>query len=168
MEIYSQNEFYIWLNIDNMKAVLFQFAVLISSIGRGQADTSIIGKWKIVSVEMAGIYYNFERDSVSLSNDVKSRTDEFIQEQIVSTVRMVHSDTEFHFEKNGIFKFRLMGNMTPGSYKIDTSQNVIEMTSKNSLNEEVADKVKYNLKKGPLSLFMEFEDEMPEYVLKKE
>lgn len=117
---------------------------------------------------MAGVYYNFKKDSISLSDEIKPLTDETKKKQIVGTLKMVYSGTEFHFEKNGTLKYKLMGDIILGTYKIDTSQSVIEMTSKNSLNDDTTEKVKYNFKKGLLCLFMELEDEMVNLVLEKE
>ena len=152
-----------------MKAIISSIILFLFSFsGNGQVDTSIVGVWKIVSIEMAGIHYNFKKDSISVSDEIKPLTDDAKKEQVVGLFKMVYASTEFHFEKNGILRQKLMGEIILGSYKIDTLQSVIEMTSKNSLNEDATQKVKYNLKKGLLYLFMDLEDEMANVVLQKE
>ena len=73
--------------------------MLISSISNGQADTSINGIWKIVSIEMAGIYYNFNKDSISLSGEIKPLTDEDKQRPIAGTLKMVYAIQNFTLKK---------------------------------------------------------------------
>lgn len=92
-------------------------------------------------------FINFKKDSISLSDEIKPLTDVAKKNQIIGTLKMVYSETEFHFKKNGILKQKLMGEIMPGSYKIDSLSSVIEVTSKNSLNADATYKIKYNQKK---------------------
>lgn len=153
-----------------MKAV-FPFAVIVflSSISYAQTDTSIIGTWKIVSVKMADIYFNFNTDSISLPNEVTDKySDKAEQKKLIDNVSFLFSNTKFQFEKNGNLRGTLMGEVFNGSYRIMPTQNIIELTGKNSLNEDVTDKVKYNLKNGLLNLIMNLDDGEIDLVLKKE
>ena len=113
------------------KIVLFVFAVLISSISRAQIDTSIIGSWKIVSIEMAGIYYNLKKDSISLPAETRSKyADETELKKLKNNIKMLFSDTKYRFEKGGTFQQSMMGGTFNGSYSINSSQNIIELTAK--------------------------------------
>jgi hypothetical protein len=153
-----------------MKAV-FPFAVIVflSSISYAQTDTSVIGTWKIVSVKMADIYFNFNTDSISLPNEVRDKySDKAEQKKLIDNVSLLFSNTKFQFEKNGNLRGTLMGEVFNGSYRIMPTQNIIELTEKNSLHEDVTDKVKYNLKNGLLNLIMNLDDGEIDLVLKKE
>ena len=76
---------------------------------------------------------------------------------------MLFSTVEFHFENNGIFRQKFQGEMLNGSYKVNTKDNVIELTSKNSLNEDVTDYIRFNLKNGLLSLIIKWDDDDEEF-----
>lgn len=146
--------------------VAFIFLLTISSSIHAQTDTSIIGVWKIVSIEMDGVYYNFKKDSISISEEKKELyTDEAKKKHLSGRIQMVFSVTEFHFEKNGILKQKMMGEIFTETYKINTSQAVIEIISKNSLNEDVTDKIKYDLKNGLLSLTLKWGEDDEEFNL---
>lgn len=58
--------------------------------------------------------------------------------------------------------------MFDGSYRNMPQQKTIEITTKNSLQEDVAEKTKYYFKNGFLSLSMEWDDEMLDFVLERQ
>ena len=148
---------------------LFAVIVLLVSTSYAQADTSIIGTWKIVSVKTAGIYFNFKTDSVSLPDEVKHKyPGKAEQKKLIDNVSFLFSNTKFQFERNGNLRQILVGEVSNGSYRVIPSQNIIELTGKNSLKEEVTDKVKYTLKNGLLNLIIDLDDEEFDLVLEKE
>jgi hypothetical protein len=154
-----------------MKMIFTLSLFLLSSVLKAETDTSFIGIWKIVSIEMDGIYLKFENDSISLSDELKAKyTDDAKKKQLAGTIRMMWSATKFQFEKNGNLKLTLMGETENMPYRINSSKNEIELTSKNSLNEEVIDKIKYTYINGLLQLAMKWgeDDEEFIFVLEKE
>ena len=175
VEIYSHNVFYIWYNIEflrtNLKAIITStIFLLFSFFGNGQSDTSIAGVWKVISVYTDGIYYNFKTDSISLSKENKIKyADKSEEQKLITSLKMVFSAARYHFERNGKFK-QTMDNefMFDGTYRYTPSQKIIEITTKNSLNENVTEKVKCIVENGLLRLSMEWDDEMFDFVLDKE
>ena len=175
MEIYSHYLFYIWCNIiifeHNLKAIIpSTIFLLFSFIGNGQSDTSIVGVWKVISVYTDGIYYNFKKDSISLSKENKIKyADKSEEQKLVTGLKMVFPAIRYHFESKGKFK-QTMDNhfMFDGSYQNIPSQKIIEITTKNSLNENVTEKIKCLIENGLLHLSMEWDDEMFDFVLEKE
>ena len=100
-----------------MKAV-FPFAVIVflSSISYAQTDTSIIGTWKIVSVKMAEIYFNFNTDSISLPNEVSDKySDKAEQKKLIENVSFLFVNTKFQFKKIGNLRGILIGEVLNGS-----------------------------------------------------
>ena len=146
------------------------FFSLLSFIGNGQVDTSIVGVWKIMSIYKDGIYYNFKTDSISRSKENKVKyADKSEEEKLITGLKTFFPTTRYHFERSGIFKQTMDGDlMFDGTYRNMPSQKTIEITTKNSLNEDVTDKVKYVIENGLLYLSMEWDDEMFDFVLEKE
>jgi hypothetical protein len=153
-----------------MKVVLsFALITFLSSTSYSQTDTSIIGTWKIVSVKSADIYFNFKTDSISLPDAVKNKySDKAEQKMLIDNVSLLYRDTRFQFEKNGTFRQIFMGEVFNGTYRVIPAKNIIELTGKNSLNEEVTDKVKYNIKNGLLNLILDLDEEELDLQLEKE
>jgi len=144
--------------------------LLFSFIGNGQSDTSIAGVWKIISVYTDGIYYNFKTDSISLSKENKIKyADKSEEQKLITGLKMVFPVTRYHFERNGKFK-QTMDNefMFDGTYRNIPSQKVIEITTKNSFNENVTEKVTCMIENGLLRLSMKWDDERLDVVLEKE
>ena len=144
--------------------------LLFSFIGNGQSDTSIAGVWKIISVYTDGIYYNFKTDSISLSKENKIKyADKSEEQKLITGLKMVFPTTRYHFERNGKFK-QTMDNefMFDGTYRNIPSQKVIEITTKNSFNENVTEKVTCMIENGLLRLSMKWDDERLDVVLEKE
>src|ERR1700752_3531609 len=154
----------------NMKTIISSTVFLLFSfIGNGQRDSSIVGVWKIISIYKDGIYYNFKKDSLSLSKENKIKyADKSEEQKLITGLKTFFPTTRFHFEHSGIFKQTMDGNlMFDGTYRNMPSQKTIEIITKNSLNENVAEKVKYIIKNDLLYLSMEWEDEMFDFVLEK-
>lgn len=129
-----------------------------------------IGVWKIVSIYKDGIYFNFKKDSFSLSKENKYHyADKSEAEKMTAGLKMVFLPIRYHFEESGIFKLTMDGElMFDGSYRNMPQQKTIEITTKNSLQEDVAEKTKYYFKNGFLSLSMEWDDEMLDFVLERQ
>ena len=154
-----------------MKAIISSTILFLFSFsGHGQLDTSIVGVWKILSIYKDGIYYNLKTDSISLSKENKLHyVDKSQQQKLIAGLKTVYLLTRYHFGRGGIFKLTVDGElMFDGSYRNMPQQKTIEMITKNSLNEAVAEKVKYIFKNGLLCMSMEWDDEMVDLVLERE
>ena len=153
-----------------MKPISLLVFVLLSSVIYGQKDTSIIGKWKLVSIESDGIYYNFKRDSISLSHENKMNySDSAGIKQLGDRMKSVYSAIRFHFDNDNVFKQSMMGiTIDEGSYRTIASKNIVEITTKNSLNEDVIENAKYYFENGLLHLSMKWEDQLFNLVLEKD
>ena len=144
--------------------------ILFSLSGSGQSDTSIVGVWKVISMSADGIYYNLKTDSISLPEELKEKyPDKAAQQKLIAGLKTLLPTTRYHFERGGIFKQSIEGDIAfEGRYRSITSQKIIEITTKNSLNEEGTDKIKYILKNGLLLLSMDLDEETIDLILEKE
>src|SRR5688572_19145578 len=150
-------------------AFLTIFMILFSN-ARGQSGSSLIGIWKIVSISKDGIYYNFKTDSIALSKEAQAvYPDKSEQQKFCMGLKMMFPDTRFHFESKGIFKQTMDTILiVEGTYKEMPSQKIIELTSRNSLNQDVTDKANYVIKDGLLYLSMAWDEDRFDFVLERE
>ena len=153
-----------------MKSIILLVFIFHSSIIRGQNDTLIAGNWKLVSIESDGIYYNFKKDSISLSHENKlNNSDSADIKELGDRMKSIYSAIRFHFDKDNVFKQSMMGiTIDEGSYRTIASKNIVEITTKNSLNKDVIDKAKYYFEQGLLHLSMKWEDQLFNLVLEKD
>ena len=130
--------------------------LLFSFIANAQIDTSIIGVWKVVSISNQEIYYNYKNDSVSLSRELQALyPDKSEQQKLCMGLKVIVPVDHFHFRSDGIFK-QFMDTILnfEGTYKDLPSQKIIELTTKNSFDQNVTEKLNYVIKNGLLYLTM--------------
>jgi hypothetical protein len=114
---------------------------------------------------MDGIYSNFKNDSISLSKELDQKyTDDEKKKQLAVSLKMIWSSTRFQFEKNGNLILNIMAKTDTMPYRIIPSQNEIELISKNSLNQDVTDKIKFSYKNGLLQLSMKWGEDDEEFI----
>ena len=103
-----------------MKSILLLVLIFHSSIIHGQNDTLILGKWKLVSIESDGIYYNFIKDSISLSHENKlNNSDSANIKELGDRMKSVYSAIRLHFDKDNVFKQSMIGiTVGEASYRI--------------------------------------------------
>jgi len=150
-------------------AFLTIFMILFSN-AKGQSGSSPIGIWKIVSISKDGIYYNIKTDSIALSKEAQAvYPDKSEQQKFCLGLKMLFSDIRFHFDSNCIFKQTTDTMLiAQGTYKLMPSQKIIELTSRNSLNQDVTDKANYVVKNGLLYLSMAWDEDRFDFVLERE
>jgi hypothetical protein len=151
----------------NLIALLY--LSLLFSVTNGQDTSSIIGIWKIVSVYHEGIYFNLKKDSISLSKEKQKLYPNISDQKTIGrNIKMTFFNTQFHFKKNGIFNQTIdTSSVVDGLYQDFPLQGLIELTTKNSLNQNVTDKIKYVLKGGLLYLSFKWDDDTFDFVLEK-
>jgi len=150
-------------------AFLTIFMILFSN-AKGQSGSSLIGIWKIVSISKDGIYYNIRKDSISLTKEGQAvYPGKSEQQKFCLGLKMMFSDIRFHFDSKGIFKQTTDTMLiVQGTYKEMPSQKIIELTSRNSLNQDVTDKANYVIKDGLLYLSMAWDEDRFDFVLERE
>ena len=150
-------------------ALLFALIFLSSFSVQAQENTFIAGSWKIITISDADMYLNLETDSSFLSPEmVKIYPDTPDQKKMMSDARIIFGSTQFHFEKNGIFK-QTVDTMTifTGTYKIDVPNRKLELTSKNSFGEDVTEKMDYDFIDNRLKFSILLDDTKLHLVLRK-
>ena len=142
------------LTSTEMKTIIIAAFLIYSSFtAHAQIDSSIAGIWKMISIEIEGVYFNCKKDSISLTGEFTARNnDRSVQEKISNSIKMLYSATQFHFGKDTLLEM-MMGNIiVEGYYKVIAPQHIIEIKTKNSFDEYGVDKIKYKLENGLLYL----------------
>ena len=142
---------------------------LLFSVTNGQDTSSIIGIWKIVSVSHEGIYFNLKNDSISLSKEKQKLYPNISKQKTLGeNIKMTYINTQFHFNKNGIFNQTIdTSSIFDGFYQDFPLLGQIELTTKNSLNHNVTDTLKYAIKGDLLYLSFKWDDDTFDYVLER-
>ena len=131
------------------KIILFIFSQLLFA----QENKSIIGEWKVVSVDNGEVYLNAKTDSVSTSPkfDKLHKTKVSIQDGIAE-IRAFSSKNEFVFTESG--EFRLYMNSKRNTKYLDGNYKFI---SDRNLNLKVKGRTGKEMQK---ELELEFIDEL--------
>lgn len=150
-----------------MKYFFLMALVTISTISLAQK--SIIGKWKIVSIDNGEIYYNFQKDSLLISPEFsKTNLDSMETIQIKSTVKQVYGNTKFSFDKNGNYKWQCIPFFEAiGKFSVDEKKQTIKMDGENSLREIITDEFPYQIKNNQLEITISFSVPPGKYLLEK-
>jgi hypothetical protein len=84
-------------------------------------------------------------------------------------LKMIVPVDHFHFGSDGIFK-QFMDTVFnfEGTYKELPSQKIIELTTKNSLDQNVTEKLNYVIKNGLLYISMVWDEDEFNLVLERE
>lgn len=89
----------LYLNI--LVCILAVFPI-INSIAQ---ENPLIGDWKVIAVDNGEFYFNSERDSISLSEEIKSKyNDSSRVEQLKKMAKMIYIDMTFTFSSERLFK----------------------------------------------------------------
>jgi hypothetical protein len=135
------------------KLILFTFFVLLNLLVYCQCDTTIIGKWKVVSIKANGLYVNLKTDSSFIELDLFGAT--MTKEMIIEMIREVWGSSQFEFTKDNSYHFKIMADITEnGSYCFNSSKKILTQTFKNDLGETYSEQNKAYIKDGYLYLYM--------------
>ena len=150
-------------------SLLFLLIFLTSVTGIAQHSSEISGSWKIVSIYDGGVYVNLKNDSVYVSPAMKAvypDTTEF--KKLISNAKITYGNIQFHFEKNAIFR-QTMDTVIlfTGTYKDIPAQHIFELTTKNSLNQNITDTVQYSIKNECLVFSLKWEEIKFDFILER-
>lgn len=150
-------------------ALLFSFLFLSSLAVHAQENAFIIGSWKIIMASDDDMHINLPKDSGALSPGMtKTYPDSADQKKMIDQAMMIFGNTQFHFEKNGVFKQTLDTMMMfSGTFKIDIPNKKLELTTGNSLGEDVTEKIDYEFIDNSLKFSILLEDTKLHLVLRK-
>jgi hypothetical protein len=143
--------------------------LVISLSSKGQNNVDIIGIWKVVSASTSDFYINFRSDSVSLSSEMRSLyPDSADQNKLINNAKNIYGSSKFSFEKNGVFK-QYMDTffLFEGKYRITPSENIIVLTTKNSLGKEIDENITYSFNEGELIITMKYDKDTIDFILEK-
>ena len=149
------------------RAVFVTILVFICCQLTGQKTTSIVGKWKIVSYSDEVAYFRFKNDSIAIK-DRGNIEDSLYKKQLFASAKMVYGSIEIEFLKDGTYILKMDTVLIlKASFKAIPLKNIIQLTSKNSLNEDVTDIIKYSIQNGFLNLNLKWEDQQIDLVLER-
>lgn len=110
----------LYLNI--LVCILAVFPI-INSIAQ---ENPLIGDWKVIAVDNGEFYFNNERDSISLSEELKSKyNDSSRVEQLKKMAKMIYIDMTFTFSSDGQFLQKNQIQPLNSFYKIDPKSSRI-------------------------------------------
>jgi hypothetical protein len=154
-----------------MKFSFLSSFILLFAITNGQ--TTITGKWKIVSIDKPDLYYNCMNDSMSFKERSAGLPDTTAQKNTAQTIKATLCSFQFIFKSNSKFKFIADSILmvAEGNYQVFPAKKIIQFSNKRSsgLNDfDLPDKISYLIKDGLLYLSMDGNDEEFEIILKKD
>jgi len=155
----------------NMKFTFLSSLILLLAIANGQ--TTIAGKWKIVSIDQPDVYYNCMNDSMSFKEMAAGFPDTTTQKNTAQMIKATLCNFQFIFKSDSKFKFIADSILivVEGNYQELPAKKIIQLSNKKSsgLNDfDLPDKIKYLFKDGLLYLSMDGNDEEFELILKKD
>lgn len=127
------------------KLMLSTLFVLLNLLVYCQCDTTIVGKWKVVSIKATGLYVNLKTDSSFIEIDSIGTT--MTKEMIIEMFKEVWGTSQFEFTKDNSYHFKIMADITEsGSYCFNNNKKLLTQTFKNDLGETHSDQNKAYLK----------------------
>ena len=153
-----------------MKSTLLFTLIFLSSFSiQAQENTFIVGSWTVITISDADLYINIETDSSFLSPEmVKTYPDTADQKKMIYQAKALFGSTQFHFNKNNIFKQTVDTMLLyAGKYKIDITNKKLELTTKNTLGEDVTEKMDCDFIDNTLKFSILLDETKLDLVLRK-
>lgn len=150
-----------------MKHLIIFFTFLISLNAFSQdVKQQLLGEWKVVSVDNGEVYYNWEKDSVSVSDELKERLeDPEISKILIQTVKTMYPN-KFKFSSTVVTKISGL-ETTSSFYTIDEKRRLIIIKDKNSIGNEDPFEMSFKILDNLLYLNIPLTDSDTKFVLKK-
>lgn len=129
----------------------------------------ILGNWTLVSINNGEVYYNTEKDSISILPEFgrDNLSDSEIQ-QLKEVVKMTYGHTQFTFNEDGIYKWIFMPSIElSGKYDVDRIKQTIILYDENSLGETTINDFSYQIINDQLEIIVNFSEPKGKYVLKR-
>lgn len=130
-----------------------------------EKNISLIGKWKIISIDSGDFYINTKTDSIFISKKTKTIFKDSLElNNMINIAKKTYTDNTIDFNINGNYlqKNESVVSMS-GTYKINTLDKKISVTTKDDINFEMD----YRVSDSILYLTMHFYDEKSKFVLEK-
>lgn len=143
--------------------ILF-FAAICSAV-----QNPIVGDWKVVSVNNGELYYNFEKDSLSVFPEFgEGELDSARLGQIKTMAKFLYSDTRILFDLDGSYKWIFMkGHEVSGFYIVDEKEKIITLGKQDPLDDSASNKISYELFEGKLLIKLKFTEPQGEFLFEK-
>ncbi len=140
--------------------IIFIFLELLKLTSFGQCDSSLVGKWKVISCFNGEVYFNLKNDSTFLAPEIKViYPDTLSQKTFIELAKETYGSFVYDFEKDGKFSFFLHSRFQfSGQYCFIKSKHILRQTTKNSLGEDVTEDVKGKIENGLLYISQKWED----------
>lgn len=135
-----------------MKYILIFLFLPLSNSSEAQCDSSLVGKWKLVSYFNGEVYFNLKTDSTYLSPEIiASHPDKSEQQQFIQRAKDFFGNFVYVFGVDGRDSFFIYDRFQyDGTHCFIPSRGILQQTSKNSLGEDVTEDIKATLKDGLL------------------
>ena len=152
-----------------MKFILMLILSLSFESVNAQNNSELIGTWKLVSFWDNEVYFNVETDSSYLTHEMLvTYPDTTDQKKYITQAKTIYGAFNFRFENDSILLvFMDTVFMLKAHYKIDKVNGVFEMTTPNSLGQDITDKFEYTFTENLLILSMKLEDKICKFGLRK-
>jgi len=133
--------------------ILVYFFMVTLSINSIAQENPLLGDWKVIAVDNGEFYFNSERDSIVLTEELKSRySDSSRVEQLKKMAKMIYIEMTFSFSEDGQFLQKNQIQPLNSFYKIDPKSSKI-LIYESGLQQDFPDfSITYALKDNRLFL----------------
>ncbi len=130
--------------LKNTVFILLTFASIFAS---SQDKKSIIGEWKVISIDNGEIYLNTKTDSVSTTTEFdKKYSNKVVRQDAIAEVRGFSSKNEFVFTENSEFQLYMNSKRNTkyldGDYEF-TSDNNLKLKVKGRTGKEMQKELEF-------------------------
>ena len=110
-----------------MKKTLLIIILIFSQLIIAQEKKSIVGEWKVVSVDNGEVYLNAKTDSVSTSKEFdKIHNNKVSRQDGIAEIRAFSSHNEFIFTENKDFKLYLDYRRNENTLRLSGTYEIID------------------------------------------
>lgn len=151
-----------------MSKILISFLLIFICSNSFAQENPLLGDWKVVAVDNGEVYFNSERDSVSLPDELKARHSDSAQlENLKKMVRLVYIDQIFTFSSDGQLHQNSQVMSLSSYYRIDPSSSTLRIYESN-IEQEIPDYlILYKLKDDRLFLELSVTEPPTKFELKR-
>ena len=133
------------------KAHLIILFFLLAINSYSQENNSIIGEWKVISVQSENFYLKTTNDSISLSKKyTETHTSQAEVENYIKMIKLAYLKNKFFFDKNGNFNQTSDLATFKSKYKINEDKNLIEVKDTGLKNENIKFEMPFKIQKNYL------------------
>ena len=153
-----------------MRLLIISLLLSLNIDSKGQCDKSIVGEWKVIAAFNGEIYFNLITDSTFITPDIKQMyPDTASQNRLLALAKQIYSAYKFSFEDKDVYKHYLdTAFLDSGYYCFKPSKKILQLSSKNSLGDEIIEDTISKIENGLLYISYKWGDEnMIDFVLQK-